>query len=767
MVVHDSRIVKQSPRRQKDVMFATGPRLCSSLSPRKKHRKRGERHAHFSDAERISMNEEKKNRPTGDGAGARPSRPPRKWGKKKPAESRPAEDAASLPAPENAGAAGTKNAKKGGGKHNFATHAPRLNEKNGKNAAADIQKDPAPAPAKNTRGKKENGGKNSAHSAARNHPVRPAADAPGHPAAETVKKPAPARGKIQGKTPHSPKALKTPKKQAGAKLRVMSLGGLMEIGKNMTVIEYGRDIIVVDSGFAFPDEDMLGVDYVIPDITYLEQNADRVRGILITHGHEDHIGAIPYVLRKLNPPIYGTRLSLGIIKNKLSEHKLPNTPRLMTVEAGDVVQLGVFLCEFIHVNHSIADACAIAIRTPLGIVYHSGDFKLDVTPIDGNMMDLVRIGEIGREGVLLMLGESTNAERDGFSLSERRVGASLDRIFAENSDHRLVIATFSSNVHRVQQIINCSIKHGRRVAVLGRSMENVIGAAVELGYMDLPKNTLIDVGEIRRFRPEEITLITTGSQGEPMSALYRMAFDSHDRVKLTPSDTVVLSSSAIPGNELLVDRIINALIKNGIRVVSDATTANVHASGHACSEELKLLHALVRPRYFMPIHGEMRHLHAHREIAKFMGMPPENIFLSEIGDVLEIDENGARRNGTVPSGQVLVDGSGIGDVGAIVLRDRRHLSQDGLIVVVATVAMREKMVLSGPDIVSRGFVYVREAEDMMDEARRIAEASINRCFSKNACDWAELKSALRDDLSRFFFKKTKRSPMILPIVMDA
>ena len=562
-------------------------------------------------------------------------------------------------------------------------------------------------------------------------------------------------------------SLRAGKKQKGEKLRVMSLGGLMEIGKNMTVIEYGRDIIVVDSGFAFPDEDMLGVDYVIPDITYLEQNADRVRGILITHGHEDHIGAIPYVLRKLNPPIYGTRLALGIIRNKLSEHKLPETPRLMTVEAGDVVQLGVFLCEFIHVNHSIADACAIAIRTPLGVIYHSGDFKLDVSPIDGNMMDLVRIGEIGREGVLLMLGESTNAERDGFSPSERKVGASLDRIFAENADNRLVIATFSSNVHRVQQIINCSIKYGRRVAVLGRSMENVIGAAVELGYMEMPKGTLIDVGELRRFRPNQVTLITTGSQGEPMSALYRMAFDSHERVKLTPSDTVVLSSSAIPGNELLVDRIINALIKNGIRVLSDATTADVHASGHACSEELKLLHALVRPKYFMPIHGEMRHLHAHREIAKYMGMPAENIFLSEIGEVLEIDENGARKNGTIPSGQVLVDGAGIGDVGSIVLRDRRHLSQDGLIVVVATVAMRERMILSGPDIVSRGFVYVREAEEMMDEARKIAEESITRCFSRSTCDWAELKNALKDDLSRFFFRRTKRSPMILPIVMDA
>ncbi len=753
------------------------------------------------------MNEQKKHANPVDGALPRKSF----FGKKKKAAASPAP---SLPSDGGTGKdpapTPAKNNQNGGKNRRFTTHAPHKNEKNGMTAPSSGQKKtavdgsrgeasargkapgcdgkktgaPAPAPSTQSRREKKIGAAPSAPPASESTArgkigkgarTQNARAAQGNGAAEKNGASSPS-----AKRAHTPEgthghtdarpgrpAARPGKKEAGAKLRVMSLGGLMEIGKNMTVIEYGRDIIVIDCGFAFPDEDMLGVDYVIPDITYLEQNADRVRAILITHGHEDHIGAIPYVLRKINPPIYGTRLSLGIIRNKLSEHKLPSSPRLMTVEAGDTIQLGAFVCEFIHVNHSIADACALAIHTPLGIIYHSGDFKLDVTPIDGNMMDLVRIGELGREGVLLMLGESTNAERDGFSLSERRVGASLDRIFAENSDHRLVIATFSSNVHRVQQIINCSVKHGRRVAVLGRSMENVIGAAVELGYMEVPAGTLIDVGEIRRFRPEQVTLITTGSQGEPMSALYRMAFDSHDRVKLTPSDTVILSSSAIPGNELLVDRIINALIKNGIRVVSDATTANVHATGHACSEELKLLHALVRPRYFMPIHGEMRHLHAHREIAKFMGMPPENIFLSEIGEVLEIDEQGARKNGTVPSGQVLVDGSGIGDVGAIVLRDRRHLSQDGLIVVVATVAMRERMILSGPDIVSRGFVYVRESEDMMDEARKIAEAAINRCFGKNSCDWAELKNALKDDLGRFFFRKTKRSPMILPIVMDA
>ena len=555
------------------------------------------------------------------------------------------------------------------------------------------------------------------------------------------------------------------KKPAG-KLRIIPLGGLMEIGKNMTAIEYENDIIVVDCGFAFPDEEMLGVDYVIPDISYLEKNKDRVRGILITHGHEDHIGAIPYVLRSLNPPIYSTRLALGIIRNKLAEHKLPEKPRLLTVEAGDEVQLGAFLCEFIHVNHSIADACALAIHTPLGVIYHSGDFKLDVTPIDGNVMDLVRIGQLGNEGVLMMLAESTNAERPGFSSSERRVGGSLEQIFRENMDNRLVIATFSSNVHRVQQIIDCSVKFGRRVAVLGRSMENVIGAAKELGYMNMPEGTLLDIGELKRFRPGQVTLITTGSQGEPMSALYRMAFGSHDRIKLSSSDTVVLSSSAIPGNELLVNRIINALIASGIKVVSDATTANVHASGHACAEELKLLHALVKPRYFMPIHGEMRHLYAHKEIAEYMGMTPDRIFVGENGRVLEIDADGARWNGSVPAGQVLVDGAGVGDVGAIVLRDRRHLSQDGLIVVVATIAMRERTILSGPDIVSRGFVYVRESEEMMEAARKIALDSLQRALSRGCDDWMVLKNGLRDDLSKFFFQKTKRNPMILPVVMD-
>ena len=549
------------------------------------------------------------------------------------------------------------------------------------------------------------------------------------------------------------------------KVRVMPLGGLEEIGKNMTVIEYGNDIIVVDCGMGFPDEDMPGVDLVIPDISYLVQNADKVRGILITHGHEDHIGAVPYVLRQINVPIYGTRLSLGIIEAKLDEHPLDNEPELYTVEAGDVINLGVFKAEFIHVNHSIADACAIAIRTPAGIFYHSGDFKLDVSPIDGNMMDLVRIGELGHEGVTLMMCESTNAERQGFTPSERTVGSSLERIFAQYDNKRLIISTFSSNVHRVQQIINASARHGRKVAILGRSMVGVIGAAAELGYMELPDGVLIDITEIKKYRPDEITLITTGSQGEPMSALYRIAFSEHDKVKLSANDVVVLSSSAIPGNEKLVGKIINALVRAGVKVVNDSVE-DVHVSGHACSEEIKLLMSLLKPKFLMPIHGEYRHLYACKDIGEYMGIPSENIFVGEIGKVLEVGKKSAKWAGEVPSGKVLVDGSGVGDIGSVVLRDRRHLSEDGLVVVVATVDLKSRLLVSGPDIVSRGFVYVKESEDLMREVKSVAEGSIEKIFSKKISDWAQIKGTLRDDLAKFIFKETKRKPMILPVIMD-
>ena len=560
---------------------------------------------------------------------------------------------------------------------------------------------------------------------------------------------------------------KKPKKaKPTGKIRVIPLGGLGEIGKNMTVVEYENDMIVIDCGLGFPDEDMPGIDLVIQDISYLEANVDRLRGVFLTHGHEDHIGAIPYLLRTLNPPIYGTPLTLGIIKNKLEEHVLPHKPRLCPVNAGDRVRAGEIEVEFIHVNHSIADACALAIRTPLGLLVHTGDFKLDTTPIDGEMMDLVRLGELGREGVLLLMCESTNAERPGHTPSERNVGESLEYIFSTHKQKRIIIATFSSNVHRVQQIIDTSARHGRRVAITGRSMLNIVSAATELGYMKVPSGVLIDINEIKRYKPGELTLITTGSQGEPMSALYRMAFSDHSQVTLGQNDLVVLSASAIPGNEKLVGRIINELSKNQVEVLHDAVV-EVHVSGHACQEELKLMQALTKPRYFMPIHGESRHLSANCELAKRMGMSANDIFLSEIGKVLEIDAEGARWGGSVPAGKVLVDGYGVGDVGNIVLRDRRHLAQDGLIVVVATVDTDERMLLSGPDIISRGFVYVREAEDLMEEARQVALDAL--CDALDYADRADrmlLKKCVKDALTKYLYQKTRRKPMILPVIMN-
>ena len=550
-----------------------------------------------------------------------------------------------------------------------------------------------------------------------------------------------------------------------SKLRVISLGGLGEIGKNITVLEYAEDIIIIDCGLAFPDEDMLGVDLVIPDVSYLEANADRIRGMVLTHGHEDHIGAIPYVLRQINPDIYGTKLTLGILEHKLSEHVLPYEPSLKCVRAGDVIRLGEFSVEFIHVNHSIADACCLAITTPQGVVVHSGDFKLDITPIDGEMMNIARLGEIGKKGVLMLMCESTNAERPGFTPSEKTVGKSLEYIFNTNADKRIVIATFSSNVHRVQQIIDVSARHGRRVAVTGRSMLNIVGAAVELGYMKVPEGVLIDINEIKRYKPEQLTLITTGSQGEPMSALYRMAFSDHSQVSLGYGDLVVLSSSPIPGNEKLVGRIINELTKNGVKVLHDHSV-EVHVSGHACREELKLLMALLKPKYFMPVHGEYRHLSANRELALDMGIPEKNIFISEIGKVLEIDKSGAKFNGLVPAGKVLVDGYGVGDVGNIVLRDRKHLSQDGIIIVVASVDIDSRLLISGPDVVSRGFVYVREAEELMEEIKQIAAEAICRTLDRSRVDRMEIKNAVKDDLTKFLYAKTKRKPMVLPVIMN-
>ena len=549
-----------------------------------------------------------------------------------------------------------------------------------------------------------------------------------------------------------------------SKLKVMMLGGLNEIGKNIAVIEYENDIIIIDCGIAFPDEDMLGIDLVIPDITYLEKNADKIRGIFLTHGHEDHIGALPYILRSINPPIYGTRLTLGILESKLEEHDLKEKTKLITVEAGSIVKAGVFKCEFIRVNHSIADACAIAIRTPVGTVVHTGDFKLDVSPLYGEMMDITRLGEYGNEGVLLLMCESTNVERSGFTSSERKVASSFSNIFMSNLDKRIVVATFSSNVHRVQEIINTSYKFGRKVAITGRSMINIVGAAVRLGYMNVPENALIDISEVNKYPHDMVTIITTGSQGEPMSALYRMAFSDHAQVELSSKDLVVLSSHAIPGNEVLVGRIVNELYKRGVNVYND--DAAVHVSGHACQEELKLMHNLIRPKFFMPIHGEYRHLMQHKELAESIGMEAQNIFVMSIGEVIELDEDSCKRAGNVPAGRVLVDGYGVGDVGNIVLRDRRHLSQDGLIVVVATVDIAQRALVSGPDVISRGFVYVREAEELMDEIRQISYEVLQDALDRGITEWTQMKNGVKDNLTKYLFSKTKRKPMILPVIMN-
>ena len=558
-------------------------------------------------------------------------------------------------------------------------------------------------------------------------------------------------------------------KKPTGKIRVIPLGGLGEIGKNMTVVEYEQDIIVIDCGIGFPDEEMPGIDFVIPDFSYLEANKDRIRGVFLTHGHEDHIGGVPYLLRTLNLPVYGTPLTLGILRGKLEEQPLLWQADLKTVKPGDKIRAGAMTVEFIHVNHSIADACALAVHTPLGVLVHTGDFKLDTTPIEGEMMDLVRFGELGKQGVLLLMCESTNAERPGYTPSEKKVGASLEYIFTTHTKKRIIIATFSSNVHRVQQIINTSARHKRKVAITGRSMINIVNAAVELGYMKVPNGVLVDINEIKRYKPNELTLITTGSQGEPMSALYRMAFSDHSQVALDENDVVVLSASAIPGNEKLVGRIINELSRNEVEVLHDAFV-EVHVSGHACQEELKLMQALTKPKYFMPVHGENRHLSANRDLARYLGMNDRNIFISEIGKVLEIDASGAKWGGTVPAGKVLVDGYGVGDVGNIVLNDRLHLSQDGLIVVVATMDCTARLLLSGPDLISRGFVFVRENEDLMEGARKVAENTISDVLTfsrrREPVDRMLLKRRIKDDLAKYIYQKTKRKPMILPVIMD-
>ena len=549
------------------------------------------------------------------------------------------------------------------------------------------------------------------------------------------------------------------------KLRVFSLGGLQEIGKNITVYEYSDDIIIVDCGVAFPEDDMLGIDLVIPDFTYLLKNKDKIRGIVLTHGHEDHIGSIPYLLRELDVPIYGTKLTLGLVDIKLKEHGLLNKTKRNCVKAGEKVQLGRFEVEFIAVTHSIADSCALAIKCPAALCVHTGDFKIDYTPIHGQRIDLARFAELGRQGVTLFLCESTNVELKGYTMSERHVGKAFESIFNESTHQRIMVATFSSNIHRIQQIIYCAAKHGRKVAVIGRSMVNTVTTACDLGYLELPKNIMIDISEIKNYTDDKIVIITTGTQGEPMSALSRMAMSDHKQVNIKPGDKIVISASSIPGNEKPVSKVINELMKLGASVIYEGLM-DTHVSGHARQEEIKLMHALVNPTFVMPIHGEYRHLNTHRELAMSLGTPKDNVFVCNIGDVLELNQQGARISGTVPSGQVMVDGLGVGDVGNIVLRDRKHLSQDGLIIVAVSMDSENGQILAGPDIISRGFVYVRESEDMMEQARGVVRKALERCEERRMTEWSQIKNIIKDTLKEFVWQKTKRSPMILPIIMD-
>lgn len=547
------------------------------------------------------------------------------------------------------------------------------------------------------------------------------------------------------------------------KVKIIPLGGLHEIGKNLTLVEYRDDIIIIDCGMTFPEDEMLGIDVVIPDVTYLENNKHRIRGLVLTHGHEDHIGAIPYVLRKLDLDIYGTGLTIGLLENKLKEHRL-SRDKLHVVSAGDVVKLGKMEVEWINVNHSIPDACALAIKTPLGYVYHSGDFKVDFTPISGEPINLTRIAEIGQKGVLAMIGESTNVLREGYTMSESKVGETFNRLFQSLSDNRIIIATFASNVHRVQQIINSAEKYGRKVVLSGRSMVNVTETARKLGQFRVKKDTFIDIKDMDKYDDSELVLITTGSQGEPMSALTRIAYGEHRKIQLTPNDAIILSATPIPGNENAVTKVINRLLERGAKVIYE-TLSEIHVSGHACQEELKLILSLVKPKYFIPAHGEVRHLMKHAKIAQQMGMDEENIFIMENGNCLEISQKSAKLVGDVQSGNILVDGLGVGDVGNIVLRDRRHLSEDGLIIVVISLT-KEGKVVSGPDIISRGFVYVRESEDLIEDAKNVVRKILNDDSRDNLRDWNGLKSDIRDNLRSYIFKNTKRNPMILPIIME-
>lgn len=547
------------------------------------------------------------------------------------------------------------------------------------------------------------------------------------------------------------------------KLKIIPLGGVGEIGKNITVIEYKDDIIIIDCGMTFPEDEMLGVDIVIPDITYLIKNKDKIRGMILTHGHEDHIGAIPYVLKKLNIPIYGTRLTLGLLETKLKEHKLDNVS-LNNVAIGSTIKLGIFDVEFIKTNHSIPDSAALAITSPVGTIVHTGDFKIDYTPITGEVIDLGRFAELGNQGVLALLADSTNVDRPGYTMSESSVGETFKEIFARTTG-RIIIATFASNVHRIQQIIDAAELYNRKVVLSGRSMVNTTTVAYELGYLNVKDGTLIDINDMGKYDNNELVIITTGSQGEPMSALTRIAYSEHRKIELLPEDLVILSATPIPGNEKTVSRIINKLIEKGTRVIYESL-AEVHVSGHACQEELKLIHTLVKPKFFIPVHGEYRHLKKHADLGAGLGTPKENIFILDNGQSLEFTKDSANLGQMVPAGNILVDGLGVGDVGNIVLRDRKHLSEDGLIVVVVTMSKQEGSIIAGPDIISRGFVYVRESEDLMEEAKNIVKEALKECEKRKITDWATLKSNIRDALRTYLYEKIKRNPMILPIIME-
>ncbi len=546
------------------------------------------------------------------------------------------------------------------------------------------------------------------------------------------------------------------------KMKIIPLGGLDEIGKNMTVYEYGGELIVVDCGMGFPGDDMYGVDLVIPDVTYLVKQRSRIRGMFITHGHEDHIGSIPYVLKQVNMPIYCTRLTAGLIKLKLEEHGLLKQTKLITVEAGEMIRVGKFYVEFIHVNHSIADSVAFAIHTDMGVIVHTGDFKIDSTPIDGDVIDLGRFGELGREGVLALLADSTNVERPGYTMSERTVGKTFDRLFT-GCKQRIIVTTFASNIHRIQQVIDAAAANKRKVAVTGRSMENIMRVSTELGYMKVPKGVVVDLNKIKNVPKEQQVIITTGSQGEEMSALYRMAFSTHKQIDLGPGDKVIISASAIPGNEKTVGRVINELFRKGVEVVYDRADA-LHVSGHACQEELKIIHALVRPRFFIPVHGEQRHLRRHIALALDMGMDRRNIVLPEIGNVIELTARTVKVNGSVPCGEVMVDGSGVGDVGAVVLRDRKILAEDGMVVVILNISSHNNQLIGEPEIITRGFIYVKENEAMLKELSHVAMAAAGSVGVKRIRDLGEVRSAVKSAVSNYLYKNTRRSPMIIPVI---